>query len=214
MSLKIFTGAQKSPEWFAVKLGKFSGSEISDLCGAKGLGQTGQSYIYKKVAETLTGSARSTFENEAMKHGVYYEPIVRTAYNKLSGIEFSEVGFIENEKFQNCGVSPDGINFELNTGIEIKCPFEDKHHLKHLRIKNQADLKKICPDYYWQIMLCMLITELENWKFISFSPYFLAKKDLRLWVVDIQKDQEEFDFLADRIRQANEIYNEILNELL
>jgi hypothetical protein len=60
----------------------------------------------------------------------------------------------------------------------------------------------------------MLITELENWKFISFSPYFLAKKDLRLWVVDIGKDQSECDFLVDRIEQANKIYNEILNELI
>jgi len=213
MNLKIFTGAQKSQEWHEIRLGKFTASGISPLCAAKGIGAGGLTYINKKVAEALTGSFERVKETDAMRHGIYYEPLVRAAYSEITGIAFQEVGFVENVKYNNCGCSPDGVNFELKQGIEIKCPDSDHIHVEHLQIKNQEQLKKVCPEYYWQIMTCMMVTELPQWKFISFSPYFLRNKDLRLWVIDVFWNDIDINLLASRIAEANEIYNKIISEL-
>ena len=41
-------------EWFAGRLGRFTSSEIYHLMGAKGIGEGGLSYIYRKVGEELS----------------------------------------------------------------------------------------------------------------------------------------------------------------
>ncbi|MBD3198001.1 MAG: hypothetical protein GF317_23325 [Candidatus Lokiarchaeota archaeon] len=205
---------QTCSAWHKLRLGKFTASKISNICGPRGLGKTGETYIITKVAEVLTGKEEYVFESDAMQHGNYYEPIVRDLYNKIAGIHYNKVGFVENKDYKNCGVSPDGVNYENGSGLEIKCPFTAKEHLKHLTIKNWQDFKKIKPDYYWQVRMQMLITGFENWKFISYNPDFVEKKDLRLYAVEIPWNDTECDFLADRINQANEIYESLLNSLV
>ena len=189
---------QGSQEWFDLKNSKFSSSEIESLCKPKGLGVGGLTYIDKKVAEYLTNK-HTEIKVFAMEWGKYHEPIAKLFYENASDVKIQDVAFVENPLYPNCGVSPDGIIFKDRVGFEIKCPETGANHVKHLSIKNQTDLKKINPKYYWQIMFCMLITGFEKWKFISFHPHFILHKDLKMYEVDIYYNQTDIDLLIDRI---------------
>ena len=39
---------QRSNEWYNKRLGRFTGSQIHELMGVKGLGLTGEGYAYSK----------------------------------------------------------------------------------------------------------------------------------------------------------------------
>ena len=61
-------------EWFAGRLGRFTSSEIYHLMGAKGIGEGGLSYIYRKVGEEICGiPQRREISTEATEHGNLYE---------------------------------------------------------------------------------------------------------------------------------------------
>jgi len=205
---------QKSEAWFNLRLGKFTGSEIWKLMGARGLGKQGNTYIHDKFSEILTGKVYNIPDNKYFEHGRYYEPIAKKSYEEAANILFEDIGFIEHPDFENCGASPDGINFEIKTGIEIKCPETQSMHSKHILIENQNDLKKLKPDNYWQIMFLMLICGFEKWKFISYHPDFTKKKDLRLFAIDVFYNQTDINILADRIGEANFLLNKKLNKVL
>jgi len=192
---------QRSAEWHALRLGKITASEVHKICGARGFGQTGETYVDVCFAEILTGITEEIPDNDYMYHGRKYEPVAREFYELASGLKFKEVGFIEHPDFKNCGASPDGVNFEKKIGLEIKCPKTQTSHSKHLLIKNQQDLKKVKKDYYWQVMFSMLLSGFEHWKFISYHPYFNHIKDLRLHAVNIYYNQKDIDLLCERIAE-------------
>jgi putative phage-type endonuclease len=204
---------QRTDEWFALRLGKFSASNIHKICGERGIGQTGESYIDDIIAEILTGEHRE-INVYAMEWGRQYEPIAREFYELATGLKINEVGCITTPEYENCICSPDGINFAEKIGFEIKCPENPANHVKHLTMKTQADLKKEKKEYYWQIMFSMLISGFSQWKFISYHPNFTAKKDLRMIVIDIIRDERDIKFLQNRIEMATEMLNNNLNALL
>ena len=45
---------QRSDEWYEIRRGKFTASEIHKLMGVKGLGKTGLTYIDDVVADMLS----------------------------------------------------------------------------------------------------------------------------------------------------------------
>ena len=201
---------QRSPQWFALRLGKLTGSEIHKICNVRGFVKTGETYVDDKIAEICTNKLREIPDNRFFEHGRYYETVAKDFYSQIYltqfgiDLELQEIGFIENVNYGMCGASPDGISFTQKIGLEIKCPENQSNHAKYLRIKNQYDLKKRKPEYYWQIMFCLLISGFQMWKFISFHIDFTYKKDLRIYVVDVEKDENDFDFLKSRINEAQE----------
>lgn len=199
---------QRSPDWFGLKCGFFSASEIYKLCGARGLGQTGETYIYDKIGECLTGKVRKIPITHAMQHGIDTESIVKEIYESNTGVNLKEPAFVINNKYKNCGCSPDGViesdGFIVSNayGIEIKCPENQGQYAKYLSIKTAQDLKKVKPEYYWQIMFCMLVTELEEWRFIAYHEDF---KNLSMIEIPVYWNTTDMDFLAERIEQSNKI---------
>jgi hypothetical protein len=121
---------QRSEEWHAQRMGKFTASRFGDLMtnGRKKdevLGQTAISYIYEKAAELLTGQRTEIF-GKALDWGNEYEPICKAYYSELRGVTIEEMPFVEINDYS--GASPDGmVDGEL---IEIKCPYNTANHLK------------------------------------------------------------------------------------
>ena len=207
---------QRSSEWFDLKCGRFSASEIYKLCGVRGLGQTGETYIFDKVAEILTGKVREIPTTFAMQHGIDTEPVVKAIYESNTGVEVKEPAFVTNKRFSRCGVSPDGIveadNFIVleSYGIEIKCPESQSQYAKYLTIKTAEDLKRIKPEYYWQIQFCMLITEVKEWRFITYHSDF---KNLSMIEIPVYWNTTDIDFLDERIKQANLMLDSKLEQI-
>ncbi|TWP31916.1 hypothetical protein ETU08_00210 [Apibacter muscae] len=202
-------------QWLNQRNGRFTASEIyriltyqekPDYISAGAL-----SYIEEKALEVLTnGKSRKTFFNLSMKHGKTFElEAIAKAEEKLI-IKFEKTGkdqeFIEYGSHAGC--TPDGLSEKL--GIEVKCP-DCKTHFKYLKIKNQEDLKRTEPKYYWQIQKGMLCTGLKQWYFVSYDPRFTNEKNQLLTLL-IHENDKDIEFLKQRLKLAISKKIELINQ--
>lgn len=210
-NFQVITAEQGTMDWFLARKGCFTGSEIHKLMGKKGLGQTGETYILQKAAEELTGLVEESPDTKQIQYGKMYEDVARRLYSKATGLIILQTGFIKPENINYIGVSPDGLIEGQKKGIEIKCPFTYASHLQNLLIKTPEQLKDKKPEYYWQIMLSLMVTEFESWDYVSFSDWF--SNPYKLYALEILPNEDDFALLKSRISEAIEIKQKILAEL-
>lgn len=211
-----FEVQQQTPEWFDLKLAKMSASEIHKIIWDLKITKGAETYIQTKITELFTGEIRG-FESHYCDWGNLYEPVAAEFYEKAEGVELQKVAFVTNSKYDNCGVSPDRVNAGLKKGYEIKCPESPVNHWKLIKCKNAKDLKKTKKEYYWQILMCLLVTEFESWQFISYYPNFEYKNtDLRMWSFEISKKEvlADLDLLKNRLSAANDYFKKELKSEL
>ena len=190
-----------------IRTGKFTGSEIHKLMGAKGLGKTGETYIYEKAAEFLTGercipefsSATTTWGNEK-------EPEAKAHLIAASRCEIIEPGTIENEFI--CG-TPDGVVGDAI--LEIKCPFNSSNHLRNLLLEDAEDLLDLHPEYYWQIISYLWLTNLTKAKFCSYDPRY--KEAQKMLILNFELNPVHLKLLQDRLTEAKLMFNNIISKL-
>jgi hypothetical protein len=58
------------------------------------------------------------------------------------------------------GFSPDGLSEDAI--LEIKCPYNSAIHLKNFTVTDADSLKSLHPEYFWQMQLGMLATDLPK----------------------------------------------------
>lgn len=204
---------QGSAEWLSLRCGKFTASECHKLMGAKGFCDTGESYIYQVASSQITGKIRQ-IETFATQRGKELEPIARCYYEGAFKQELETCAFMQPEWSNKVGCSPDGfyrIEGKGYTGIEIKCPEDQSQHLKYLTIRNSSDLKDLKKEYYWQIQMCLLISEFERWEFVTFHPDY--PKNLIMQSVEIKRNESDILLLKDRLLKAIELKNQIIKSV-
>ena len=131
--MTIHTMAQRSPEWYQIRLGKMTGSAAKDMLATIKSGEAAarRDLRMRLVCEELTGQPQGDgFMNAAMERGVDKEPNARNDYGFYAGVEVQEVGFIEHDELK-AGCSPDGLVGDDGM-VEIKCP-KSATHLRYLR---------------------------------------------------------------------------------
>jgi hypothetical protein len=124
---------QRSPEWYAVRLGTLTASDASAIF-AKGRGSdeavTRRDLRCKLVAERLSGRAQiDEYTSDAIRHGIDTEPAARRCYEAERGILVEDVGFLAHDELA-AGCSPDGLADEGL--LELKAP-KTATHLGYLR---------------------------------------------------------------------------------
>ena len=79
---------QRTPEWFAARLGKVTASRISDIIGKtqSGYSASRANYMALLICERLTGAAAESYSNAAMQHGTDTEPMTLSAYEAAQGV--------------------------------------------------------------------------------------------------------------------------------
>lgn len=170
---------QRSPEWYATRLGKVTGSQVSAVLAKKD-SATRANYLSELVVERLTGQQQKFYMNEAMQHGVDTEPQARMAYESANNVLVDELGFCDHPNISNFGVSPDGLIGEDGL-IEIKCP-NSKTHIDTL-------LSKKAPSKYIPQMMAQMACTGRKWcDFVSFDPRL--PEDLQLFVVRVDRDDQ------------------------
>jgi len=182
--MRILQAEQRTPEWFAARLGKATASNFGNVLAAKTTAAY-RNYRVKLALERLTGRQEDVFQNDAMKQGTEREPLARIAYEALTGNLVEEVGFCLHDTL-DCGASPDGL-IDAVRGLEIKCPTPGKH-CEYLWAKAEP------PEYTAQIQGCMWITERTEWDFVSFCPEF--PENAQLIVRTIKRDDTYIKKLA------------------
>jgi hypothetical protein len=190
---------QLSPEWFALRVGKITGSLFPDLMpkdNAKVEYTQGQYSLLVQIAsEILTGEAEETFTSKAMQWGVDMEESGREALSDYLMTPIRESGFWEYSEW--AGASPDGIGGNMDFVAEIKCPTSKTHMLYLL------DSEKLWKKYRWQVVAESLCSGIDNAYICSYDPRFPLDKSIVVHDPgDLSADREK---LAARIESAVEI---------
>lgn len=203
---------QRSAEWMAARLGKITSSRFCDVLtqprskAAKERGElslSARGYMLDLVAETVTGKTQGPPLTRAMQHGIDHEPIARRLYQKVTGRQVQEVGFIAHPSEALVGCSPDGL-ISYNGGIEIKCPEVARIHFGD-RLYGHERHKA-------QIQGAMWITGRKWWDFVS---YHSATDDLglALYVVRDYRDDEYIGRLVSAVRNFRARLEETIEQL-
>lgn len=119
---------QRTPEWYALRRGKVSGTAMKGVMGGADARQTA---LYEVVAGMFTVDGQDPdkpeYEND-MSRGTRLEPRAVAEYEFATGLVTEEVGFVENDTMPLSGMSPDRyIKGDVTHALEIKCLGGGKH---------------------------------------------------------------------------------------
>jgi hypothetical protein len=185
-------------EQIEMRRGKICASSIHNLCKPKGLGKTGESYIWQVIAEIETGETHEVYENTAMQWGNEHEAEAAQYFQHATRKEVKQGESIISGIV--C-VTPDYYIVGEETGIEIKCPYNSANHAQRIRWEGWEDLKVNYPECYWQIAAGMLVTGFEKWKFLSYDPRFKSPEK-RMVSINVPRVEKDITLLENRISEA------------
>lgn len=155
---------QRSPEWFALRAGKLTGSCAKDMLAKIKSGEAAarRDLRLRLVAERLTGTPQEDgYTNTVMQWGIDHEADAIRAYRVATGALVDPIGFCQHDELP-VGTSPDG--FVDDDGIlSIKCP-KTATHLGYLRSNAE-------PSEHWAQNTHELWLTGRKWiDFVSYDP--------------------------------------------
>ena len=212
MKNKIEHGTE---DWHKARSGKFTPSELYRLMTppkskSETLSVGAITYVKEKVAEMLTfdiSNEKMFNGNQATEWGNSYEDEAIQVFSDLTDSEIVKPGFIEYDNI--FGGTPDGLANDNIFGIEVKCPFNSVIHLDNLLLDADS-FKKERKEYYWQIQGYSLITDIEDWYFISYDP---RNVDYSMKHIEIKRNNEDIELIKFKLSEANKYKNRLLNNL-
>jgi len=193
---------QRTPEWYAARLGKVTASRVADLMAKakSGYSASRANYMAELICERLTGEQADRFQNAAMQWGTDVEPQAREAYEFITAQAVTETGLVMHPTLADFGASPDGL--EGSDGlVEIKCP-NTATHIETL-------LSDAAPAKYLPQMQAQMACTGRAWcDFVSFDPRLPA--DMQMWVRRVPRDDE---FIAEMEREVAAFLSELTAKL-
>jgi putative phage-type endonuclease len=188
---------QRSPEWYAARLGKVTASRIADLMARTktGYSTSRANYMAELVCERLTGNPADNYVSPAMQWGIDNEAAAKAAYCFMTDATIEDVGFVGWPAME-AGASPDGLVGARGL-IEVKCPNSATHIDTMLS-------ETIEGKYQLQMQFQMACTQRDWCDFVSFDPRL--PPEMQLWIKRVDRDPKKID----------EIHSEVtsfLNEL-
>jgi predicted phage-related endonuclease len=184
---------QRSPEWFAARVGLLTATDAAAMLSTKKRGgaeePVGKWRLRVRMArEGLYGtpSRRAHFESEAMRLGRENEAEGLGAYEAETGELVQTVGFLRHETLP-IGCSPDGIVGAWEGGLELKSPEEHTHW-------QYVEDGKLPNEYVAQVTHSLFVTGLPWWDFCSYCPDF--GDGVRLFRVRVSRADVDLDAYA------------------
>ena len=119
---------QRSPEWFAARLGKATASRVADIIAKTktGYSTSRANYLAELLCERLTGLQGDSYVSPAMQWGTDKEAEALSLYEFQTDEPVEAVGFVDHPAIPMSGASPDGLVGALGL-VEIKCPITATH---------------------------------------------------------------------------------------
>lgn len=199
MNFEFINVEQNTDEWYALRAGKLTSSNLSKVMAnlGKAFGEPAKKYAVNIAIEQITGNPiSSNYSNDHMERGHEQEPIARNLYEQEMFCEVTNGGFFDGGFI---GCSPDGL---LEDGvIEIKSVIPSVHF---------ANIKRgsVDPAYKWQCIGNLQYTDREWLDFISFCADFPEDKQLFTHRLYAEKLTEEFKILNDRTHEFESLVND------
>lgn len=178
--MRVSKHEQRTPEWYAERLGVPSASQFHRIITPTGqASKQVDSYINELVAEKVTQQQTYVHETEAMKRGTELEPTARENFEFIFDYHVSEIGFCKLDKLE-IGCSPDGV-IDLPDGkiavLEIKCPTASTM-VEYLRDGI------LPPKYRPQLQGQLWVTESDHAYFFAYHPDFVPL------LVKVERDED------------------------
>lgn len=191
---------QNTPEWLALRAGKFTASRFSDLLAfAKKDGKPLKArtdYIGEVVAELLTGLPREQARARPLDWGHDVEAAARAAYEAETGLLVETTGFAVHAALPFVGCSPDFLVGDDGMG-QIKCPYSPVNHVETLR-------NGMPEEHVAQVQGELWVTGRAWSDFVSYDPRMPAHR--RLYVQRIDAD---YDFHLRLEEAAKSAWDEV-----
>lgn len=166
---------QRTPEWFAARLGRVTGSKAGDMLARtkSGWATSRDNLKWALVLERLTGRPQDRgFVTPAMQDGIDREASAIAAYEAHTGHLVQTCGFLAHDVLA-AGASLDGYLGDFETLISIKCR-QPKAHAEHL-------LTGAVPaDALAQMRHELWLTGADAHHYVSFNPDFPEPLQLRI----------------------------------
>ena len=180
---------QRTPEWFAKRAGKFTGSRFADLMAKTRTGASAsrKNLIVTLAVERLLGTCVETYQNGAMQRGIELEPEARAAYELHELVAVQQVDYLEHPSLWYVGCSPDGLVGDDGM-VEIKCPSSAAKHYDALMTGAHA------VEYAWQLQGQLWVSGLKWVDAVSYDPRFPA--GLQLAITRVARDESLIDQLS------------------
>jgi len=198
---------QRTPEWFAERVGRFTGSRFADVTARnKRTGEPLKAYhdlIWQIVVERMTGQPVEGPSGYALMWGSEVEPFAREAYELETGHSVTESGFILHPDYPYAGCSPDGLIGD-DGGLEMKCPKSSAVHLERF-------ISGVPEEYIPQIQGCMWVTDRKWWSFVSFDPRM--PESHRILIIPVKRDETYICKLERMVIEAEAAAITLLEQL-
>ena len=186
-TFEVIDAPQRSPEWFAARLGLLTGSRSADMLATlKGGGpaQARKDLAVQLACETLTGQIQEdAYTNVYMQRGIDCEPLAFAAYEARTGAMVQRAGFCRSLLYR-AGYSPDGYIGDWEGLVELKCP-KSATHLKYLKAQ------VVPPEHRAQILHALWLTGAQYCDFVSYDDRF--PEPLHLFVTRVNRDESAIE---------------------
>jgi putative phage-type endonuclease len=189
--------AQRTPEWYAARLGKVTASRVGDLTARTRAGWAASraNYLNQLLAERLSDTIARSPVTAAMQWGIDQEADARLAYQLYAETDVAECGFVDHPTVPMSGASPDGLVGDHGL-VEIKCPTT----IAHLTILVEDQVpERYLPQIHWQLSC----TGREWCDFVSYDPRLFGAATLfvkrvhRDTAIVAELEQQVVEFLAE-----------------
>jgi putative phage-type endonuclease len=181
---------QRSPEWFALRAGRLTGS-AADAITAKPLKSGGEPAVRRDLRvqlaiETLTGKPvqNDVYVSAAMQRGIDLEGKARDAYEAATGNIVRQTGFVTHPVLQGIGCSLDGDIRNFEGILEIKCP-------KSSTMVGYWTEGGLPTEYVPQVMHNMLVTGAAWCDFAAYDDRM--PEGLEFFMVRVTREQLQLD---------------------
>lgn len=151
---------QGTEDWLRIKWGKIGGSN------AHGLLIESEKLETKIISEHIESFELDidSFTSPEMQRGIELEPEAAKAVALKLGIPLETVGWIQHDKIDILGVSPDRLSGDRTIAVEIKCPSKERHTETVISNRIPHDNISQCIHYF------TCIPKLQTIYFCSFRP--------------------------------------------
>lgn len=155
--MKVLNFEQRSPAWYAARIGRVSGSNADRLLTPA----KRKTYAQELLAETLTGFSEEVYVNGAMLHGIECEAQALAWYSLEYDVEVETVGLCVCSVNDRFIASPDGLIKHYGL-VEVKCP-STKNFLAY---REEGPPSQYLAQMQWQMFVCN-----RSWcDFVIFDP--------------------------------------------
>lgn len=203
MSIKIYEELlQGSDEWFAVRCGTITASEMKNIISPKKQyfdGKDERAYVYEMAQQRYTKFVDPTgFVSDDMMRGTMEEIEAKKYYRKYHG-KGRDVGFITNDKFGFIiGYSPDWL-------VGNDGQMEAKSRKPHLQMKVSLE-QKIPTEHIIQVQTGLLVSERKWCDYVSYCG------GMHMFTIRVYPDEDLMQAIAECADVCNDRINEVVKQ--